>query len=189
MPLKKVCQLQKMDVMMSRLRGVFRKIPDMVDPDLLRPAFRTRFARLQSHQTREAFQYFDKTDRLSIDRTPYDSSHKVHCDPCRRTEHRNGSVTDVHQMLGLPGCIRTSRSWDLSPLRSSASPMAPPRMIVRERSAPTSSRHSAVNIRIVLSSFSRMGWCQRDHTGRAVTQRCKNERCSRQDPSHMATCI
>ncbi|MCY4005219.1 MAG: hypothetical protein OXE84_00085 [Rhodobacteraceae bacterium] len=89
---------------------------DRVDPDRLRPAFRTRLARLQRRQTLEACPSFDKIDLLSIDGTPYDSSHTVHGDPCCWKDPRNGTVTTDHQRLGA------ARGASRSPGRGASGP-------------------------------------------------------------------
>ena len=73
---------------------------DRVDPDRLWPAFRTVLARLQRRQTLDACPSFDKATLLSIDGTPYDSSHTVHGDPFCRKDRRNGTVTTDHPRLG-----------------------------------------------------------------------------------------
>lgn len=73
---------------------------DTIDPVSLRPAFRQLFAQVQRGNELKRFQFMDDHYLLSVDGTGYFSSHTVHCDQCCVKNHRNGSKTYYHQMLG-----------------------------------------------------------------------------------------
>ena len=77
-----------------------RKRLDLLDPALLRPAFKRAFAALQRGEGLEGFTFFGGRYLLSVDGTGYFSSSKVHCEHCCEKKHRDGSVTYYHQMLG-----------------------------------------------------------------------------------------
>ncbi len=63
-------------------------------------AYTQLFAALQRGKVLECFTVLDGHSVLSIDGTGYFSSKKVHCERCCQTQHRDGSVTYRHQMLG-----------------------------------------------------------------------------------------
>lgn len=77
-----------------------RESLDEINPELLRPAFTKLFAELQDHGYLGQFQFLDGYYLLSIDGTGEFSSSKVCCEHCCKKEHKNGSVTYYHQMLG-----------------------------------------------------------------------------------------
>lgn len=80
-----------------------RESLDEINPILLRPAFTKLFAKLQNHGYLAQFQYFDGYYLFSIDATGEFSSSTVCCEHCCKKEHKDGSVTYYHQMLGA--CI------------------------------------------------------------------------------------
>lgn len=73
---------------------------DPVNPAQLRRLFTTLFSQLQRSKQLEKFQFMDKHYLLSVDGTGYFSSHHVHCDQCSIKNHRDGSTTYYHQLLG-----------------------------------------------------------------------------------------
>jgi hypothetical protein len=77
-----------------------REILDPVDPQDLRPAFKTVFRRLQRGKALEEMVFVEGHYLLALDGTGYFSSNEIHCDSCLETHHRNGTVTYSHQMLG-----------------------------------------------------------------------------------------
>ena len=77
-----------------------REILDPVDPEQLRPVFAAVFRQLQRGKALEPFAFYAGHYLLSLDGTGYFSSQKVHCPSCQVKEHKNGTVTYEHQMLG-----------------------------------------------------------------------------------------
>jgi hypothetical protein len=77
-----------------------REILDGLDPELLRPLFGDMFRQLQRGKALEPFEFYDGSYLLSLDGTGYFSSQKIHCPSCQVKEHKNGTVTYEHQMLG-----------------------------------------------------------------------------------------
>jgi hypothetical protein len=77
-----------------------RDILDPLDPADLRPGFREVFRRLQRGKVLERFVYLDDHYLLTLDGTTYFSSSKIHCPSCLVKNHRNGTVTYSHQLLG-----------------------------------------------------------------------------------------
>jgi len=73
---------------------------DEVDPKSIRPAFKKIFAELQRGKCLEPFEFWDGHYLVSIDGTGEFSSNNVCCPHCCTKEHKNGSVTYYHQMLG-----------------------------------------------------------------------------------------
>jgi hypothetical protein len=73
---------------------------DEISPADVRGVFRQIFTKAQRGKALERFKYLDDHYLLSIDGTGYFSSSKVHCDNCCQKNHRDGSVTYYHQMLG-----------------------------------------------------------------------------------------
>lgn len=73
---------------------------DEVDPKSIRPAFKKIFAELQRGKCLEPFEFLDGHYLVSIDGTGEFSSNNVCCPHCCTKEHKNGSVTYYHQMLG-----------------------------------------------------------------------------------------
>ena len=76
---------------------------DEVDPNFIRPAFKKIFAMLQRGKCLEEFEFLDGYYLLPIDGTGEFSSSKVCCQQCCKKEHKDGSITYYHQMLGA--CI------------------------------------------------------------------------------------
>jgi len=72
---------------------------DNVDPNEIRKIFKIIFAQLQRGKALEPFEYLDGY-LLSIDGTGFFSSKEIHCDNCCEKEHRDGTKTYYHQMLG-----------------------------------------------------------------------------------------
>ena len=77
-----------------------RKILDPVDPEHLRPVFKTVFRHLQRGKALEDMVFVEGHSLLALDGTGYFSSQEIHCDSCLEKHHRNGTVTYSHQMLG-----------------------------------------------------------------------------------------
>jgi hypothetical protein len=77
-----------------------REILDRLDPEHLRSSFNDVFRVLQRGKALEAFAFYHGAYLLSLDGTGYFSSQKIHCPSCQVKEHRNGTVTYEHQMLG-----------------------------------------------------------------------------------------
>jgi hypothetical protein len=89
---------------------------DELNPSFIRPAFKKIFAELQRGKCLEGFEFFEGHYLLSIDGTSEFSSSKVCCEQCCKKEHKDGSVTYYHQMLGA--CI-------VHPERSNVIPLCP----------------------------------------------------------------
>ena len=77
-----------------------REILDPVDPESLRPLFQTVFRALQRGKALEDMVFIEGHYLLALDGTGYFSSNSIHCDSCLEQQHRNGTVTYSHQMLG-----------------------------------------------------------------------------------------
>jgi hypothetical protein len=77
-----------------------REILDPVDPESLRPLFKSVFGALQRGKALEEMVFIDGYYLLALDGTGYHASQEVHCDSCLERHHRNGAVTYSHQMLG-----------------------------------------------------------------------------------------
>jgi hypothetical protein len=73
---------------------------DNIDPSLLRKPFNRVFSALQRQKVLERFTYYENHYLVSLDGTGCFSSHKVHCESCCVKNHKNGSKTYYHQMLG-----------------------------------------------------------------------------------------
>jgi Transposase DDE domain len=73
---------------------------DPVAPESLRPSFTRIFRQLQRGKALEPMVFLDGHYLVALDGTGYFSSPTIHCDSCLHKEHRNGSVTYYHQMLG-----------------------------------------------------------------------------------------
>jgi hypothetical protein len=89
---------------------------DELDPIFVRPAFRKIFAELQRGKCLEEFEFLEGHYLLSMDGTGEFSSSKVCCQQCCKKEHKDGSITYYHQMLGA--CI-------VHPDRSNVIPLCP----------------------------------------------------------------
>ncbi len=99
------------DIIQHNLRSLYgiRNVPcdtylrerlDQMPPRLLRKTFSTLFAQLQRGNELTPFQFMDDHYLLSVDGTGYFSSHQVHCEQCCIKNHRDGSKTYYHQLLG-----------------------------------------------------------------------------------------
>lgn len=77
-----------------------RDILDEVDPERLRDSFADVFRQLQRGKALEPFVFYAGAYLLSLDGTGYFSSPTIHCNSCQVKEHKDGSVTYQHQMLG-----------------------------------------------------------------------------------------
>jgi Transposase DDE domain len=73
---------------------------DPVAPESLRPSFTLVFRQLQRGKALEPMVFLDGHYLVALDGTGYFSSTTIHCDSCLHKEHRNGSVTYYHQILG-----------------------------------------------------------------------------------------
>src|SRR2546427_3925117 len=77
-----------------------RETLDPVSPESLRPSFKGVFRQLQRGKALEAMTFLEGHDLVALDGTGYFSSQAIHCASCLQKEHRNGSITYYHQMLG-----------------------------------------------------------------------------------------
>lgn len=77
-----------------------REIIDPIDSKAIRPAFKKIFASLQRGKAIETYQFYRGSVLVSVDGTGYFSSNEVHCENCCVKEHRNGTISYYHQMLG-----------------------------------------------------------------------------------------
>src|SRR5712691_4967322 len=73
---------------------------DPVFPERLRPLFQSVFRQLQRGKALEPMTFLDGHYLLGLDGTGYFSSKTIHCASCLQKQHRNGSITYYHQMLG-----------------------------------------------------------------------------------------
>ncbi len=73
---------------------------DELSPSSLRLPFKKIFSNLQKSKILEQFKYLDGFYIVSVDGTGHYSSSKVSCKNCCEKQHRNGSMTYYHQMLG-----------------------------------------------------------------------------------------
>lgn len=76
---------------------------DELDPSFIRPAFKKIFTQIQRGKCLERFEFLDGHYLVSLDGTGEFSSGKICCPQCCKKEHKDGSVTYYHQMLGA--CI------------------------------------------------------------------------------------
>lgn len=76
---------------------------DELDPSYIRSAFKKIFAMLQRGNCMESFEGYNGYYYLAIDATGEFSSNKVCCPQCCKKEHKDGSLSYYHQMLGA--CI------------------------------------------------------------------------------------
>jgi hypothetical protein len=77
-----------------------REILDPVEPESLRPLFKSVFSALQRGKALEEMVFVEGHYLLALDGTGYFSSQQIHCASCLETHLRNGTVTYHHQMLG-----------------------------------------------------------------------------------------
>jgi len=73
---------------------------DPVAPESLRHSFQLVFRQLQRGKALEPLVFLDGHYLVALDGTEYFSSKTIHCASCLHKEHRNGSITYFHQMLG-----------------------------------------------------------------------------------------
>jgi hypothetical protein len=73
---------------------------DELDPSFLRPVFKKIFARIQRGKCLEVFEFLDGYYLISLDGTGEFSSSTVCCPQCCKKEHKDGTITFYHQMLG-----------------------------------------------------------------------------------------
>lgn len=89
---------------------------DELDPMYIRPAFKKIFAEVQRGKCLEEFEGFEGYYFLSLDGTGEFSSGNVCGQQCCKKEHKDGSVSYYHQMLGA--CI-------VHPDKSNVIPLCP----------------------------------------------------------------
>ena len=77
-----------------------REILDPVDEESMRPAFKMVFGELQRQNVLASFRVLGDYYVLAIDGTEYFNSKTIHCEHCLQKQHRDGSTTYHHQMLG-----------------------------------------------------------------------------------------
>jgi len=73
---------------------------DPVSPASLRPSFKIVCRQLQRGKALEPLVFLNGHYLVALDGTEYFSSKTIHCASCLQKEHRNGSITYYHQMLG-----------------------------------------------------------------------------------------
>ena len=100
---------RRTDENLKRLYGIgqvpsdtaMREILDPLDPDCLRPAFRSVFRQLQRGKALEPMAFYQGCYLPALDGTGYFSSPTIHCDSClEKKNSKTGEVTYAHQMLG-----------------------------------------------------------------------------------------
>lgn len=77
-----------------------REILDPLSPELLGASFSSVFRQLQRGKALEEMVFVKGCYLLALDGTGYVSSKKIHCESCLEKNHRDGSTTYSHQMLG-----------------------------------------------------------------------------------------
>lgn len=77
-----------------------RTVLDEVEPEALRPLYKTLFEHIQANRVLEPYLYLGKYYLLALDGTGYFSSHKIHCPNCLEKHLRNGETLYHHQLLG-----------------------------------------------------------------------------------------
>lgn len=77
-----------------------RELLDPVNPELLRPMFRSVFSQFQRGKALEPFAFYRGHYLLSIDGTGSFSSSTLKSDSCSVKKHRNGTETYYQQVLG-----------------------------------------------------------------------------------------
>jgi len=73
---------------------------DPASPESLRPSFKAVLRQLQRGKALEEMVFFKGCYWFALDGTGYFSSTKVHGPSCLEKQHRDGSITYAHQMLG-----------------------------------------------------------------------------------------
>lgn len=89
---------------------------DELNPNFVRPAFKKIFATFQRGKCLEEFEFLEGHYLMSMDGTGQFSSSKICCEQCCRKEHKDGTLTYYHQMLGC--CI-------VHPDKSNVIPLCP----------------------------------------------------------------
>ena len=103
-----------------------RKILDGVNPEEIRPLFKSVVQQLQRGKELEKMKYMGKYYLVSLDGTGYFKSEKVHCDNCLEKYYKkSGKTIYSHQMLG--GAI-------VHPDRKEVIPLAPEPIIKQDGS-------------------------------------------------------
>lgn len=87
---------------------------DELDPSFIRPVFKKIFAQVQRGKCLERFEFLDEYYLLALDGTGEFSSGDICCPQCCKKEHKDGSVTYYHQMLGA--CIVHPDQTNVIPL-------------------------------------------------------------------------
>jgi Transposase DDE domain len=77
-----------------------REILDPVEPESLRPVFKQVFTHLQRGKALQELEFVQGHYLLALDGTGYFSSNQIHCASCLETQHRKGTLTYAHHMLG-----------------------------------------------------------------------------------------
>ena len=77
-----------------------REILDEVDPDKVRPLFKDVFRQVQRGKVLEHYVFLEGCYLLALDGVEYFCSNKIHCDHCLTRQHKNGTLSYYHQMLG-----------------------------------------------------------------------------------------
>lgn len=73
---------------------------DEVDPQELRRTYKTLFAQCQRSRHLELFKFHEDRYLMPLDGTGYFHSKEIHCENCCQKNHRDGTVSYYHQMLG-----------------------------------------------------------------------------------------
>lgn len=87
---------------------------DELNPSFIRPVFKKMFAKLQRGKCLEGFTFLDGYYLLAMDGTGKFSSSTICCPQCCGKEHKDGSVSYYHQMLGA--CIVHPNQSQVIPL-------------------------------------------------------------------------
>jgi Transposase DDE domain len=75
------------------------RLDDVVSKSLRNP-FKAIFSALQRQKILERYEYYKGHYLISLDATGCFSSHEIHCESCCVKNHKDGSKTYYHQMLG-----------------------------------------------------------------------------------------
>lgn len=73
---------------------------DIIDPLYIRAAFTAIFSFLQRGKFLEDYKFLDKYLIVACDGTGLFSSDTIHCENCCKKQHKDGTITYYHQMLG-----------------------------------------------------------------------------------------
>lgn len=82
-----------------------RSLLDVVDPNLLQPAFANTFQFLQAKGVVESFRSFANTLLIPLEGTGYFHSESIHCPNCSGAYHRDGRVSYSHTAL-MPAVVK-----------------------------------------------------------------------------------